>query len=233
MKITTFNLQGFDNWQQRQPRIHDYLTTLNPEVIFFQEVVFLPEISPFNQVELLNQQLHYPYESSVVSRLQPSPHYETFREGLAILSRYPIKKQGSLVLKKDSRDEHHRIVQWADIETPKGDYLVMNVHFSLTDEVDFATPQLQEIISYCDKREEYPLIGGDFNLSSLESSRPQWEKRYHSTETIPYRTFPEEDKRIDYFLAPREYTFKNLSVSPEGLSDHLALTIEVEKDNIL
>ena len=87
MKLTTLNLQGFNDWLHREPEIIDYLKATDPDVILFQEVVFLPAISAFNQVQLLNKKLNYPFEHSAVTRLQPSHEYETFREGLAVLSK--------------------------------------------------------------------------------------------------------------------------------------------------
>jgi len=100
IKLTTLNLQGFTEWETRQPEIVAYLKESDPDVILFQEVLFIPDISPFNQVQLLNQTLQYAYEQSAVTRLQPSPHYRTYREGLAVLSKYPIVKTDTIILRQ-------------------------------------------------------------------------------------------------------------------------------------
>ena len=70
LTLTSFNLQGFEEWERRKPLIVEYLSQVNPDVVFFQEAVFLPEISPHNQAQLLNQELGYPYELSTASRMQ-------------------------------------------------------------------------------------------------------------------------------------------------------------------
>ena len=100
MKLTTLNLQGFIDWEQRQPAIEAYLQSVQPDVIFFQEVVYLPNISPYNQAQILNVEMKYTFENSAVTRLQPSKAYGTYREGLATLSKYPIVKTDTLILKK-------------------------------------------------------------------------------------------------------------------------------------
>ena len=56
MRITTLNLRGFFDWDApARRRSSTYLRGLDPDVILFQEVVFLPEVSPFSPVELLNR----------------------------------------------------------------------------------------------------------------------------------------------------------------------------------
>ena len=48
LTLTSFNLQGFEEWERRKPLIVENLSQVNPDVVFFQEAVFLPEISPHN-----------------------------------------------------------------------------------------------------------------------------------------------------------------------------------------
>jgi hypothetical protein len=67
-------------------------------LIVFQEAVFLPEVSPHNQGQLLNQSLHYPFELSTISRLQKSAEFPVYREGLALLSKHPVTSSDTLIL---------------------------------------------------------------------------------------------------------------------------------------
>lgn len=228
MKLTTLNLQGFTNWQQRKPEILEYLKATDPDVILFQEVVFIPEISPFNQVQLLNQELGYLYEHSAVTRLQPSTQYTTYREGLSMLSKYPVTKTDTIVLKKELEDEHHRIVQLIDVRMGDAMVLLANVHFSLTDSTDFATAHLKETLEIIKDADEERIIAGDFNIDHLEQLTDIWSEQYEASTKIPYISYPAMNKRNDYVLVPKPFVFAELSTSGDTLSDHRAVTVEID-----
>lgn len=227
MKLTTLNLQGFTDWQQRKPEIVEYLKVTDPDVILFQEVVFLPGISPFNQAQLLNQELGYPYEHSAVTRLQPSKEYETFREGLSMLSKYPVTKTDTIVLKKEDGDEHNRIIQLADVLMDEETIPLANVHFSLSDTTDFATAHLKETLEIISDKHEKRVIAGDFNIDHLEALSGMWSEKYDSSTQFSYASYPSMNKRNDYVLVPKGYILHNLSTSDGTLSDHCALTVEI------
>jgi len=228
MKITTLNLEGFADWQHRESRIIDYLNIVDPDVIVFQEVVFIPDISAFNQVQLLNQKLGYSYEHSAVTRLQPSRVYETFREGLAMLSKHPVLKTDTVILKKAAGDEHNRIVQMIDIQRDGHVVKLANVHFSLTDFTDYATAHLVETLEIIANKNEARIIAGDFNIDHLEALSDIWGENYKASTKIPYISYPLENKRNDYMLVPKAYEFTNISTSGNNLSDHRAVTVKIE-----
>lgn len=224
MKITSLNLQGFDHWDARKPEIIQYLRDESPDVIFFQEVVYLPELSPYTPAQLLGAELDYTYEQSAVSRLQVGLEYPVYREGLALLSRYPVIKSDILVLKQDERDHHQRIVQLVDIMVDHRIVKLANVHFSITDDYDFATPQLVELLDTLKARGEQRIIAGDFNLDRLEDSEAVWGDQYLASTCFDYLSFPSWNKRNDYFLIPKGYAFETFDTSGDGLSDHRGLT---------
>jgi endonuclease/exonuclease/phosphatase family metal-dependent hydrolase len=228
MKLTTLNLQGFTDWHQRKPEIVDYLKTTDPDVILFQEVVFIPEISAFNQVQLLNKELEYPFEHSAVTRLQPSKEYTTYREGLSVLSKYPITKTDTIVLKKEPGDEHNRIIQLVDVLMNDDSILIANVHFSLTDDTDFATAHLKETLEIIADKDEERIIAGDFNIDHLEQLSDIWSEHYEASTKVPYISYPTMHKRNDYILVPKPFTFKDLSTSGDTLSDHRAVTVRID-----
>lgn len=227
MKLTTLNVQGFDNWDDRKNAILLYLTQQNSDIIFFQEVVYLPEISPFNPVQLLNQSLKYPYEHSVISRLQVGLEYPTYREGMTILSKHPILKTDVLVLKKEDRDEHTRIVEMADILINNEVVKVANIHFSITDFFDLATPQLKETLEILKSRGESRILMGDFNITFLEETAELWQDDYIASTEVPYITYPTMNKRVEYALIPKSYKFGSITTSDDSLSDHRALSVEI------
>jgi len=227
MKITTLNLQDFFNWEARQPAIIEYLQSEQPDVIFFQEVVFLPNISPYNQAQILNKSLGYANEQCAVTRLQPSTVHKVYREGLATLSKYPVVKSDTIILKQEIGDEHNRIIQLLDINIDGQIVKIAHVHFSITDITDFATAHLLETLEILTMRDEQRIIIGDFNLSDLHSTTDAWSENYRSSDAVDYITYPSMNKRIDYALIPKAYKFASISVSDDKLSDHRALTVDI------
>ena len=227
MKLTTLNLQGFTGWQQQEPRIVAYLQQEDPDLIFFQEVVYVPEVSAYNQVQLLNTTMSYLFEHSSTTRLQVGLEYTTYREGLSVLSKTPVVKTDTIILKKAPNDEHNRIVQLIDVFIGGQVVKFANVHFSITDVTDFATAHLVETLSILRARGEQRIIAGDFNLSNLDDSRHIWESEYLSSESTTYISFPSENKRIDYVLIPKHYSFTSIRTSDTPLSDHRAVTVAI------
>jgi endonuclease/exonuclease/phosphatase family metal-dependent hydrolase len=227
LRLTTLNLQGFTEWEARQADIEDYLLTVAPDIVFFQEVVFLPNIMPLNQAQLLNQTLNYPYINSAVTRLQASEAYENYREGLALISRHPILSADTIVLKQAAGDQHNRIIQLVDIQVGEQRVKLANVHFSLTDDTDFATAHLEETLSIFEARGEERIIAGDFNINDLDRLQHLWGDKYVASTAERYISFPIKGTRIDYFLIPKQYTFGGLQVSGDTLSDHRAVTADI------
>lgn len=227
MRITTLNLQEFHDWENRHPLIIKYLQTVSPDLIFFQEVVFLPKVSPYNQVQLLNKTLKYPNEHSVISRLQDSSVHENYREGLATLSKYRVAKTDTIILKRAVGDRHNRIIQLLDLEVDEQIIKVANVHFSITDITDFATAHLLETLEILEMRDEERIIIGDFNLSDLNETVDVWGDKYRCSNETYYISYPSMNKSTDYVLIPKSYAFTNIEVSGDHLSDHRALTVDV------
>lgn len=228
--ITTLNMQGFFSWKEREAHILAYLQTAQPDIVLFQEVTFLPDEAPYNQVSLLNQQLKYPYEHSAITRLQESPHYTTYREGLAMLSKYPVARTETIVLKQNPADQHQRLVEFIDIRRADGTILKLaNIHFSITDDTEaFARAQLQEVLEIIQNRNEFRVIAGDFNMRQLEQHADLWDENYTASTQSDYVSYPKDNKRLDYFLVPNEYTQRTLTLSPDGLSDHRAVTLQLQ-----
>lgn len=228
MRITSLNLQAYVNWQERQPSIVAYLRAIQPDIVIMQEDVYLPDISPLSPSEALNNELQFPFRHSAITRLQTSPSTPYYREGLTIFSKLPVTGSQSLILKQDPRDEHQRIIQCFDVQTEDGIVQLANIHLSIEDNFPFSAIQLEEMLKILSQRGEQRIIGGDFNIRNLEAHQALWEADYTATTTIPYISYPAENKRIDYFLVPKRYAITSLAVSTtEHLSDHRTLTIDV------
>jgi endonuclease/exonuclease/phosphatase family metal-dependent hydrolase len=226
MKIVSLNLRGFFDWDERMPRILAYLQAEQPDVVMLQEVVYLPSLSPVPQLDLLNDELGYPFRHSSVSRLQSSPQ-GAYREGLGVLSRLPVTQSETIILLREDGDPHNRLVQFFDVDAGAlGVWKFANLHLSIRD--DFALHQLDEVLGMLHDRGEKRIVGGDFNINHLERRAHRWRDGYVLTSEIEkYVSFAGSSQANDYFLVPREYAVQSIALSPDGLSDHRALAVEI------
>ena len=228
MRITSLNLRGFFDWDARKPRVVEYLRGMAADVILFQEVVYLPEVSPFSPVELLNRELGYPYRHESITRLQRGSRHAVYREGLGVLSRLPLPATEAVVLRHEQGDPHQRIVQFVDVEREGVLWPLGNVHLSVRD--DFALEHLGEILEMVRAKGERPILGGDFNVDHLEQHAELWRGQARlTTEVTPYVSHPSSDENDDYFLVPTEYAIDAVLVSGDDLSDHKALTVDLSR----
>ena len=226
MRITSLNLQGFTDWEARMPRVVAYLRSMSPDVILFQEVVWLPEIAPVTQLDLLSRELDYPFRHQSVTRLQRGRVVADYREGLGLLSRHPVPSTEALVLHHEEGDPHQRIVQLADIDVDGTTWPLMNVHLSVRD--DFALHHLEEVLRLQESRHERRILGGDFNVDHLERHGRLWRGWARLTsEQVDYLSRPLSHETDDYFLVPDRYEIATVQISGDGLSDHRALTVDL------
>ena len=231
MKITTLNLAGYKNWHEREDKIVTYLDITQSDLVFLQEVKYDAAQSPLTQSKLLNTKLPSPYlySHTSVSRIFESSGKES-REGLAVLSKYPIVDSEVIVLKKRADDKHTRIIQKVSVLIDKKAVNFTNVHFSNN---DYSDEQLQETLDIIKARNETSVILGDFNIFDINTVRDMYSADYFaSTDITKYVSFPSEDATLDYILVPHVYTVESLSVG-EDLSDHNALTINLNLDTVV
>jgi len=228
MRITSLNLRGFFDWDARLPRVVAYLRDVQPDVLLLQEVVFLPEISPFSPAELLNRELAYPVRHESITRLQRGAQHPVYREGLAVLSRLPVPATEAVVLRHEQGDPHHRIVQFVDVEQGDEVWPLGNVHLSVRD--DFALQHLEEVLQMVRAKGERPILGGDFNVDHLEQHADLWRGQARLTSEVrQYQSHPSSQENDDYFLVPNEYAIDAVTVSGDDLSDHEALTVDLSR----
>jgi endonuclease/exonuclease/phosphatase family metal-dependent hydrolase len=225
VRVTTLNLRGFFDWEHRAPKVAAYLRGLDPDVILFQEVVFLPEVSPFSPVELLNRDLGMPVRHEAITRLQRGRAHPVYREGLGLLSRLPVSATQTLALQHEDGDPHQRIVQLVDVVGEDGVWPLVNVHLSVRD--DFALRHLEEVLEILGEKGERRVIGGDFNVNRLERHASLWSDAVLSSDVVGYQSHPSSGENDDYFLVPTEFRIERVLVSGDDLSDHEAVTVDL------
>lgn len=225
MKVTTLNLAGYKNWAEREANIVSYLESTDSDIVFLQEVKFNREYSPSSQSNYLNSKLHtpYPHTQTSVSRYYVQSDGIESREGLAVLSKYPIINSEVLVLTKRPGDKHTRIIQRVDILINNQMVGFTNVHFSNN---EYSDEQLAETLQIIKDTGSTSIVLGDFNIFDIKTVSDIYSAEYAaSTDFLQYVSFPSENATFDYILMPLDYTFRSLSVG-EGLSDHNALSFE-------
>jgi endonuclease/exonuclease/phosphatase family metal-dependent hydrolase len=226
LKIISLNLAGFKDWGSRSKKIIDFINKESPDVLLLQEVKFDPKISAYSQSTLLNRLLKtpFPYAQTTVSKFYQPSVGEAYREGLAILSKFPIKDSEALVLIKQADDKHPRIIQSADLIINERQIGIANVHLSNN---KYSVEQLRELIAIFASRKEERIIAGDFNILQLENEKESYIENYtSSTDFKKYVSFPSENITLDYALIPKHLAFESLDTY-EGLSDHNALVFVV------
>jgi len=227
MRITSLNLRGFFDWDARSPQIVAYLRGLEPDVVLFQEVVFLPDVSPFSPVELLNRDLGMPFRHEAITRLQRGRAHPVYREGLAVLSRLPLEATQTLALQHQTGDPHQRIVQLVDVTAADGPWRLANVHLSVRD--DFALHHLGEVLTILRDKDERRILGGDFNVNHLERHAALWHDAVLTSSVATYQSHPSSEENDDYFLVPTEFRIDRVLVSGDDLSDHEAITVDLSR----
>ena len=227
MRITTLNLRGFFDWEARMPKVAAYLRGIDPDVVLFQEVVFLPDVSPFSPVELLNRELGMPVRHEAITRLQRGRVHPVYREGLGLLSRLPVPSTETLALRHEDGDPHQRIVQLVDVAADDGVWPLANVHLSVRD--DFALHHLGEVLETLQARGERRILGGDFNVDHLERHSRLWSDAVLTSSVAGYQSHPSSHENDDYFLVPTEFRIEAVRVSGDDLSDHEAVTVDLSR----
>lgn len=226
MKIITLNLAGYMQWEDRKRSVVSFIGKEEPDIIFLQEVKFDPTIEPISQSTWINQQLAnpYQYEQTSITRFHQPKSDDAYREGLAVLSRFPITQSEALVLIKNEADEHTRIVQNVDVQVHEKLMKFTNVHFSNN---RYSDDQFHELLTILERRNEKRIIIGDFNMYDLSLHKSSYDKKYTaSIEYANYISFPNENITLDYILLPHELEYGSLTVV-SGLSDHAALVAEI------
>lgn len=226
MKVTTLNLAGYKNWDKRKNNIISYLNDLKPDVVFLQEVKYDTQHSSHIQSKHLNDKLSTPYLyfQSCISRIYQTSEGEDSREGLAVLSKYPIIDSEALVLAKRPDDKHTRIIQKVRLLVNNDIVSFVNVHFSNN---QYSSEQLEETLDIVRHSGERSIVLGDFNIFDLRALKHLYSSEYiASTEISTYVSFPSENVTLDYVLVPKEYRLISLSVG-ENMSDHNALSFDL------
>lgn len=228
MKIITFNLAGYKDWNNREAAVIDMIDAEAADLVLLQEAKFDPKMSGFSQASHMNGSLQEPYEYVVadITKFYRPSHGEPFREGLAVLSRFAITKSETLVLNQAEDDKHPRIAQLVDLIVGDEVLKIANVHFSNN---KYSVAQLAELLQILGSRGEQRIMAGDFNILTVEQVKEATGESYQlAFNHHPYKSFVAENLTLDHMLIPHGWVFESVKAI-DGLSDHSAVICEIKE----
>jgi len=229
MKILNLNIQGYNNFNKRKPKIVKFIQKHNPDIITLQEVRDDLRFNKKgnNQAKQLQKEINYPFclfmKTMDINKVNKTMNNPKCFEGIAVISKHPIIKTIKKKLKKHQRDEYTRGILYVRIN--KMDIFV--VHFSPDDL--FSKLHLIETLKYIKQKNILPIIIGDFNIRKKYIIKSVLSKEYISSSNIKkYISYPPAKYTLDYIIIPKDLRFKSFACIGNELSDHKALVAEIE-----
>ena len=167
MKIISLNLHCLqeDNLLEKLKRVAAFINDNDIDICLFQEVaqhkdskVINGNIKEGNNCYLLKEMLDYPYEMYFETK---KLGFEVYEEGLAILSKKPLKNKGFTYITKttDYNNWLTRIALYGDYEG----ITFFNIHLGWTLWIETIEEQIDKISEMALNKENQVMILGDFN----------------------------------------------------------------------
>ena len=243
LKLMTLNLahgrknQGYklimteSNVKENLDHICRVIQRVQPDIIALQEADGSSFWSGnFDHIEYIrtNAKFDFAFHGEHVNNLK-------LAYGTAVLSRIPLTNSASENLESPGitfpKGYVVATITWPDINPRKID--IWSIHLDSLRSKN-RTHQLQKIVKELKKRKNPAIIMGDFN-SEWSGKNSAVKKLAHELGLKPYQpfaknldTYPLLNKRLDWILIPKDFTFVSYKVLKERVSDHLAVVAEVE-----
>lgn len=158
--------------------------------------------------------------------------YQGGEYGLAILSRFPIRRSEALRLPDGNEP---RVALLAELELPSGRHVqVVNVHFDWVASDTFRYAQVEALAAVLDTASLPAILLGDFNDEPGSRTLGRWRSRFEAAEKPAGDRFTfsstEPSKEIDHILLgpPGAWQAATARVVPDPMtSDHRAVVATV------
>lgn len=167
LRILTYNTWKCDgDYPRRLAVIHQQLSSIDFDILMLQEV-FRSQCGQYDTLSELicNRPDMYSYYHPGRRKVRSLKGQDLMSEsGLAIISKFPIKRRGAFYLPV-SADDTKRYCQWCVIETGKQDILLVNTHLThIKKGHNQRSTQFQALIDFirCSDH-SLAIIGGDMN----------------------------------------------------------------------
>ena len=162
LRVLTWNLWWrFGPWEQRQPAIAQSIIEIDPDIVALQEV-WSDETTNFAAELAKRMDYHHFFASGKTM--------DGFGFGNAVLSRWPIAKEGSKKLFGLEEANEGRLVVFAEVAGPRGPVPAFSTHLNWRfNHSNIRQRQVAELAQYVDEVRPLtfpPIVCGDFNAES-------------------------------------------------------------------
>ncbi len=119
------------------------------------------------EIERVKTIMKLPYAAGAV---EPDYYIPRREHGIAIASRYPIRRAQAMLLpqfKRRVKRKRHRMALAAEIKLPRRDLLVINLHLDMLINTRERIVQLTPVLEFAARWRGPCIIGGDFNSAPI------------------------------------------------------------------
>lgn len=223
-------------------RIAQVIREQDPDIVSLQEVdVHWSDRSNHrNQVALLSEELGMHSFYAPIYRIPHPDEGKPMREfGVAVLSRYPIKRSANHEISRlstQAQDPQPELkTGFAEIEAViNGRKIrIFNTHLDYRADPSIRKKQVAEMLEVIGDEEGPTLLMGDLNARPNASElQPLFEKfrdSWPEKEEMPGFTYPSKapDRRIDYLLLSPDFEVRGVRVLSTDASDHLPIVADL------
>ncbi len=182
LRVLTLNMaQGTPDFEPRTTRLDlvaGEMRRLDPDVSVLVEISWTPGLG--NGAAYLARRTG---SNHVFARSAGNRRAILFEEGVAILSRFPLRDTAVFVLATPSLGLGRRIALRATVETPWGDVLVFAAHLEPYDPPRNAR-QMRALAALVDRHEGLAIVAGDLNAPDdapqIRALLPAWIDTYRA-----------------------------------------------------
>lgn len=235
MTILTLNLHCYaeEHIQRNQQRIVEAIINHKIDIVCFQEACKQDGHGYVNEIKRLLLQKGYDYE---VVFAASNIAFETYDEGVAILSRLPIVNSSvtNISTTNDYYDWKTRIAIHADIMVSDQIIRITSVHIGWTDDKEVFESQFDTLYQHINKDVTH-MICGDFNIHDKSKEYlyvtkhliDLWELKNHEN------AWTHGNSRIDYIMSNKRLPVTHQQLlfheDDKKVSDHHGVLMTIER----
>jgi endonuclease/exonuclease/phosphatase family metal-dependent hydrolase len=230
LKVMTLNIHSAINWYGSMDleALVNFIKDSDPDIVGLQEVPLAwSVVTGYQDIpSILAERLHTSY--AFAASLERNKGYF----GNLILSKYPIIQQWTCLL-PGSLEQRSLAFAQILIEGEHINFLTTHLGLSVEDRLQQST----KILDFIDQVSGPLIVTGDFNGSDSDQAVSQLKQNFLDlqslSEFLDSGTLRSKDgqlnagSKMDYILATPEFSFVNLQVIDNYISDHVPLVAEL------
>lgn len=229
----TLNLWQYYDWAARKQNLLDLVHEQQPDVIALQEVQLNHAFSYSPASDYIADNCNYAYRVFAPTYAQngqidmQGEATQRTSYGLALLSKHPIVSAETHFLQQYPDFDEECSVLFCTVNIEGTLHQFCNVHLANTDK--HSQLHLTELLDVCAKRNQQPILLGDFNNFDLGQFKPTLLQGYMvSTDVASYISIPKNNGTLDYVAVPAAtYEITKIICPDTYVSDHRAVVATI------